>query len=28
MVNNDMISYPHDNWIEAYEQLKYMREME
>lgn len=28
MVNNDMILCPHDNWIEAYEQLKNMREME
>ena len=27
MVDNDMILYPHDNWIEAYEQLKNMREI-
>ncbi len=27
MVENDMILCPHDNWIEAYEQLKNMREM-
>ena len=28
MVNNDMILCPHDNWIEAYEQLKNMRAIE
>lgn len=27
MVDNDMILCPHDNWIEAYEQLKNMREI-
>ena len=27
MVENDMILCPHDNWIEAYEQLKNMREI-
>lgn len=27
MVENDMILYPHDNWIEAYDQLKNMREI-
>lgn len=28
MVDNDMILCPHDNWIEAYEQLKNLGEME
>ena len=27
MIENDMILCPHDNWIEAYEQLKNMREI-
>ena len=27
MVDNDMILCPHDNWIEAYEQFKNMREI-